>query len=183
MSITAIAAVDENWGIGYNGELLERIPEDMKRFKELTENNIVVMGRKTQESLPNKKLSNRTNIVLTSKDLNDEDKVFYTDVVGLDYLLSLSQIYEMGYDRWQSFTDRKMPNLKDIYIIGGASVYKQLLPYCDKIYLTHIYKKYDNVDAYFPEVDMTEWEIESASELKEYNGIQYSFINYKKVKT
>lgn len=183
MSIIAIAAVDENWGIGYNGELLEHIPEDLRRFKELTENKIVVMGKKTQESLPNKKLSNRINIVLTSQDLGDEDKVFYTGALGLEYILSFSQIYEMGYDRWQSFTDRKMPNLKDIYIIGGASVYKQWLPYCDKLYLTHIYKKYDNVDAYFPEVNEAEWEIESASELKEYNGIQYSFIDYKRAKT
>lgn len=181
MSIIAIAAVDENWGIGYKGELLEHIPGDMRRFKELTENNLVVMGRKTQESLPNKKLPNRINIVLTNQDLEDEDKIFYTNLKGLDYILSLSQIYEMGYERWQSFSDKKMPSLKDIYIIGGASIYEQLLPYCDKLYLTYIYKKYENVDTYFPEVDMNKWEIESASELKEYNGIQYSFINYKKI--
>lgn len=183
MSIVAIAAVDENWGIGYNGELLERIPEDLKRFKELTENEIVIMGRKTQDSFPDKKLSNRINIVLTKQDLDDEDGVLYTDFLGLEYMLSFHEIYKYGYDRWQSFTDKKMPSLKDMYVIGGASVYKQLLPECDKIYLTKIYKTHENVDTYFPEVNEAEWEVEWESEIKEYNGIKYQFINYKRVNT
>lgn len=183
MSIIAIAAVDENGGIGYQGELLERIPEDLKRFKELTENKIVVMGRKTQESFPNKKLPNRMNIVLTNQDKDDEDGILYADALGLEYLISFSEIYSNGYDRWQSFTDKKLPNLKDIYIIGGASVYKQLLPECDKLYLTNIYKSHENVDTYFPEVNMDEWEVEWESEIKEYNGTKYQFINYKRVNT
>ena len=73
--IKAIVAVDENWGIGYNGDLLEHVPEDLKRFKELTTNNIVVMGRKTWDSLPKKPLPNRLNIVVTSKQIEDMENV------------------------------------------------------------------------------------------------------------
>lgn len=180
MTIAAIAAVDENWGIGYQGQLLEHIPEDMKYFKELTTNKIVVMGRKTQESLPQKKLENRVNIVLTNQDANYENDIIYGSLKDIHWLIDWFKIYECGFEKYQSYTDRKLYRPKDIFIIGGASTYEQLLPCCDKLYITKIYKTHENVDTYFPQLGGEEWEIESESELKEYEGIQYQFVVYKR---
>ena len=76
--ISAIVAVDENFGIGFNGDLLEHIPEDLKRFKQLTTNKTIIMGRKTWESLPNKPLPDRLNIVVTSKERSFEEMTVFT---------------------------------------------------------------------------------------------------------
>lgn len=181
--IAAIAAADENWGIGYDNGLLEHIPEDMKYFKEMTTGKVVVMGKKTQETLPNKKLADRTNVVLTSKDLPDEEGIYYMDYATLERFLMMHQVYESGYERWQSFTDKEIPKPKDVFIIGGGSTYKQLLPYCDKLYITKIFNTHENVDTYFPELDNKEWEIESLSDQKHYNEIDYAFFVYKRVNT
>lgn len=177
--ISAIVAVDENWGIGFNGSLLERIPEDLKRFKELTENNIVVMGRKTQESLPNKRLPNRTNIVITNKALSEEG-IIYDNLENVAWFLDFSSFYKSQYDSWQSSKKKEM---KDIFIIGGGSIYYQLLGYCDRIYLTKIYKAHE-VDTYFPNIDQmeNEWEITSTEEPREYDGVKYQFFIYDKKK-
>lgn len=173
--IAAIVAVDEDWGIGFNNSLLERIPNDLKRFKELTENKIVVMGRKTQESLPNKQLPNRMNIVITNRDIPDEDDVMYTNMTDFSWLLDFWQNYSMGI-----MTTGKGPLLKDMFVIGGGSIYYQLLPHCNRIYLTKIYKHHDDIDTYFPNIDqMTdEWELTETSELFEYNDFQYQYLVY-----
>ena len=89
--ISAIVAVDANWGIGYNGQLLEHISDDLKRFKELTSNNTVVMGRKTWESLPNKPLPNRLNIVLTSTPSQMEQTVNTKFLTMDDFLMNLNR--------------------------------------------------------------------------------------------
>lgn len=180
--ISAIVAVDEDWGIGFNGSLLEHIPADLKHFKELTENNIVVMGRKTQDSLPNKKLPNRRNIVITNQEKDDEDEVHYVDLEDAVRLLIIAQIYSAGYDRWRSSSNKTLPKLKDVFIIGGSSIYYQLLEYCDRIYLTKIYKHHDDVDTYFPNIDQmeNEWRLTSADPTQEYNGIKYQFMIYDK---
>lgn len=164
MSVIAIACVDANWGIGYQGELLEHIPADMKFFRETTMGNYVVMGRKTWESLPNKPLENRENIVVTS--------TLYLDS-GYDYTIFTS------LDRVISFLKSDIPD-KDIYIIGGASIYEQLLPYCDKAYITHVYIPHENVDAYFPNLNKMseEWELTEESPFSSYNGFYYSFKTY-----
>lgn len=164
MSIIAIACVDANWGIGHEGELLEHIPADMKFFRETTMGNYVVMGRKTWESLPNKPLEGRNNIVITS--------ALYLDS-GYDYTILTS------LDRVISFLKSDVSD-KDIYIIGGASIYEQLLPYCDKAYITHVYIPHENVDAYFPNLDKMseEWELIEESPFSSYNGFYYSFKTY-----
>ena len=162
--IKAIVAVDENWGIGYNGDLLEHVPEDLKRFKELTTNNIVVMGRKTWDSLPKKPLPNRLNIVVTSKQIEDMENVKF---------LSLEEAirYIINYKP------------KDVYIIGGESIYKEFLPLCKEIHLTKIFKHHDQVDTFFPNLDnLDEWILTDQSSLHSYKNLAYQFCLYTKKK-
>ena len=163
--IAAIVAVDNNWGIGYNGELLERIPEDMKYFKELTTNHVVMMGRKTWDSLPNKPLKDRLNLVITSGERQYGEGTFFIGMA--EAMACLAHLEED--DEW--------------FIIGGGSIYEQLLPYCDTVYLTHIGKDHKNVDTYFPRIDKDpEWEIDTCTELREsVTGIPYAFLTYKRV--
>ncbi len=163
--ISAIVCVDKNWGIGSNGNLLVRIPEDMKFFKEKTIGNAVVMGRKTWESLPSA-LPNRENFVISSKLCNLEG-AYVTGMNVVKYALK-----QICNHHW-------MPK-KDIFIIGGGKVYEELLPYCDRVYVTKVLHCYDNADAYFPNIDdMPEWEMVSASEIKKYNNIEYQFCEYR----
>lgn len=170
MEIACIVCVDENWGIGSNNKLLTHIPEDMKFFKEITENNLVIMGRKTYDSLPNKPLPNRCNCVITSKikegnimELNNNGTIFAT----MDSMkASLSNIDQ----NWFPF---------NIYIIGGGAIYKELLPYCEHAYVTKVFHSYDNVDTFFPNIDnMKEWQLMNTSKIKEYNNIKYQFYIY-----
>ena len=122
----AIVAVDRNWNIGNKGELLFRIKEDMKFFKETTVGKVVVMGRKTFESLPNKQpLKDRINLVITSsKDYISHDNVIFG---------TIDEIREKMKDY---YTD-------DIFIIGGSKVYKEFLHECDSIYVTHNIEVYE----------------------------------------
>lgn len=170
--IAAIVAVDNNWGIGYDGELLERIPEDMKYFKELTENNIVIMGRKTWDSLPSKPLQCRTNIIISS-------------TLQLDYLeKNGSFVCVADMEKIKTNITKGCYEFcpKEVFIIGGGSIYEQLLPYCDTVFLTHIGKDHKNVDTYFPRIDKDpEWEIDTCTELREsVTGIPYAFLTYKR---
>lgn len=166
--ISAIVCVDNNWGIGYKGKLLANIPEDMKFFKETTSGNIVVMGRKTWDSLPKKPLEKRMNCVITSK----VDSVEYNRDDNY-YLMNL----DCAKDIFPILSRHDL----DIFIIGGGVIYKELIPYCDNIYLTKILHSYDNVDTYFPNIDdLSEWEMEYKSEVKEHNDIKYQFYTYKK---
>lgn len=167
--ISAIVCVDENWGIGSNRDLLVHIPEDMKFFKEKTTGNIVIMGRKTYDSLPSKPLPNRTNIVITSKtNTSFEIKgngVFFMTMDFIKKILSITT----------------KESQTDVYVIGGGQIYKELLPYCDKVYVTKVFNNHDNVDTYFPNIDnIPEWEIIGKSEIKEYKDIKYQFCRYGK---
>jgi dihydrofolate reductase len=166
--IAAVVAVDSNNGIGFDGELLERIPEDMKRFRELTQYNIVVMGRKTWDSLPLRPLSGRLNIVLTNQ-LNSDSgcDLVNGECIKTGLLNIISQLQESGE--------------RDYFIIGGGSIYEQLLPYCDTIYMTRIDVAHKNVDTYFPHLDLTEWSLVEWSDWREYNGIPYRFLTYKRI--
>ena len=172
--IAAIVAIDNNWGIGYDGDLLERIPEDMEYFRELTEGNIVIMGRKTWDSLPGA-LPNRDNIVISST-------LWFDTPVGTNGTPAVCNMESIQF----SFSFLKLNYAicdKDIFIIGGGSIYEQLLPYCDTVYLTHIGKNHKNVDTYFPRIDKDpSWEIDTCTELREsVTGIPYAFLTYKRV--
>lgn len=160
-----IAAVDQNWAIGNKNQLLVRIPADQKFFRETTTGKVVVMGRKTLESFPNGlPLKNRTNIVLT-KDKNYEVK----DAIILHSLEELRE--EL----------KKYPS-EDIYVIGGETIYRQLLDDCDVAHITKIEFAYD-ADAYFPNLDeLPEWKITADSEEQTYFDLEYFFYKYERVK-
>ena len=169
--ISAIVAVDSNWGIGYNGQLLEHISDDLKRFKELTSNNTVVMGRKTWESLPNKPLPNRFNIVLTSTPFQMEQTVNTKFLAMDDFLMNLDSLEEFMNEYG-----------KEIFIIGGGQIYHSLLSIYDRVYVTKIYKSHENVDSYFPNLDNdNNWKMVSASEILTNNNLTYQFCCYDRV--
>lgn len=170
--INAIVAVDNNYGIGSNNNLLVSIPEDLKNFKRLTKNNIVVMGRKTYDSLPHRPLPDRANIVISSS--VNEDATFVVKKNG-SIFVRLNEVKIMLEHI------SKYPCPFDIFVIGGGMIYKELLPYCEKVYMTKINHAYDNVDTYFPNIDnMQEWELEMSSDIREYNDIEYQFCIYRK---
>lgn len=170
--IAAIVAVDNNFGIGSNNELLTNIPEDLKNFKRLTTNNVVIMGRKTYDSLPVKPLPNRTNIVITSNlDLLNSNDISKNNVifVTLDFIKTL----------FKSISPNNL--LVDIFIIGGGIIYKELLHYCEQIYMTKINHTYNNADTYFPNIDcMQDWKLTMSSDTRKYNDIEYKFCIYKR---
>ena len=159
-----IAAVDSNWAIGYKNELLVKIPNDQKWFQKVTTGRVVVMGRKTMETFPNgMPLKNRTNIVLTNdRNLKVKDALL---VYSVDELLD----------------ELKKYNAEDVYVIGGESVYEQLLPYCDTAYITKIDYTYQ-ADRYFPNLDKSpEWTVESESDEQTYFDLEYYFMKYVRV--
>ena len=160
-----IAAVDQNWAIGNKNQLLVKIPADQKFFRETTTGKVVVMGRKTLESFPNGlPLKNRTNIVLT------RDKKY--EVKDAIVLHSLEDLREEL---------KKYPS-EDIYVIGGETIYRQLLDDCDVAHITKVEFAYD-ADAYFPNLDeLPEWKITADSEEQTYFDLEYYFYKYEKVK-
>lgn len=158
-----IVAVDKNWGIGCNNKLLVSIPADMKFFRETTTGKVVVMGRRTLESFPNGlPLKNRTNIVLTrNPDYH---------VKGAVVLHTVEEVLK----------ELKKYDTEDIYVIGGASVYRQLLPYCDTAHVTRIDHAYQ-ADAYFPNLDaMPEWVVTADSDEQTYFDLEYTFVKYER---
>lgn len=160
-----IVAVDENWAIGNKNELLISIPADHKFFRQETTGKVVILGRKTLETFPQGlPLKNRTNIIMsTNKDYQVKDAVV---VHGLDELLSQIEKYDT----------------EDVYVVGGESVYRLLLPYCDTAHVTKIDHAYE-ADAYFPDLDaMPEWKITADSEEQTYFDITYHFLKYERVK-
>ncbi len=160
--MNVIVAVDSHWGIGNKGELLVRIPNDHKFFREETTGKVVVLGRKTLETFPQGlPLKNRTNIILSS---NQDYQVRDAVVVH-----NLEELME----------ELKKYRSEDIYIVGGDSVYRQLLPYCDVARIDHRYE----ADAFFPDLDgMEEWKITADSEEQTYFDIAYQFVKYERVK-
>lgn len=162
--ISAIVAVDDNWGIGFNGELLEHIPDDLKRFKELTTNHIVIMGRKTWDSLPNKPLPNRLNFVITRSPRRFGEM---TAFIHMNELISRMNTVEDD-EEW--------------FIIGGGAIYEELLPFCNRVYITKIYKNHENVDTYFPNLDkMDDWTVTEKSSVYKYNDLSYQFWQYDRI--
>ena len=158
-----IVAVDKNWAIGKNNKLLVSIPSDMKFFRETTSGKVVVMGRKTLESFPNGlPLKNRVNIVLTS-DPNYQ-------VRGAVIVHSIEEALKEV---------EKYPT-EDVYVIGGETIYRQMLPYCDVAHITKIDHAYE-ADAYFPNLDeMPEWEVVADSEEQTYFDLEFQFLMYQK---
>ena len=167
-----IVAVDRNWGIGYRGELLARLRADMKHFAALTTGRVVVLGSKTLLTFPGKRpLKNRTNIILSRReDFNPEGAfVVHSEAELLDEL--------------------KKHKLEDVFVIGGESVYKLLLPYCDRAYVTRFDKAFV-ADAYCPDLLASgEWELISCGEPQisdpstdSEGGLVFRFCEYVRMK-
>lgn len=158
-----IVAVDEHWAIGNKGRLLVSIPNDHKHFREETTGKVVVLGRKTLQTFPQgRPLENRINIILSKdKDYSVKGAVA---VHSVEELLEELNKYPSG----------------DVYIIGGESVYRQLLPYCDTVHVTKIEHAYE-ADTYFPDLDEDpDWEITAESDEQIYFDLPYTFLRYER---
>ncbi|PJA00062.1 MAG: hypothetical protein COX78_01045 [Candidatus Levybacteria bacterium CG_4_10_14_0_2_um_filter_35_8] len=160
--VSLIVAVDENRGIGKNGKMPWHIPADLKRFKELTTGNIVIMGRKTFSSI-GMPLSNRTNIVVT------RDKNY--KVNGALVVNSLEEALRQARGKLSESVD------SEIFIIGGGQIFQEAINIADKLYLTLVEGKFD-VDTYFP--DYSKFTKKVSEEEGESNGFKYKFINLEK---
>ncbi|MGN0402480.1 MAG: dihydrofolate reductase [Acetatifactor sp.] len=159
-----IVAVDNNWAIGNKGRLLVSIPNDHKHFREETTGKVVVLGRKTLQTFPQGlPLKNRISIILSGdKKYTVKDAIV---VHSVNELMDELKKYDSG----------------DVYVIGGESIYRQLLPYCDTADVTKIDHVYE-ADTYFPNLDANpEWEITAESDEMTYFDIAYHFVRYERV--
>jgi dihydrofolate reductase len=160
-NLILIASADRNWGLGKDNKLLKRIPEDLKRFSELTRGNAIVVGRKTLESFKDKKpLPDRINIVLTKdKDYACEDAVIVHSIKEL-----INTIKELD---------------KNIYVCGGETIYKQLLPYCGLALITQIDEEYE-ADTYLVNLDNnSDWKKTVTGEWQESRtGVRFRYVEY-----
>ena len=159
-----IVAVDKNWAIGKDNKLLVSIPADMKFFRETTKGNIVVMGRKTLESFPQgQPLQKRVNIVISqNKDYQVKGAVV---VHSIEEAVEEAKKYE-----------------GDVYVIGGESIYRAMLPYCKTALVTKIDHAYA-ADTYFPNLDEdSEWELTGETEEQTYFDLEYVFRKYERIK-
>jgi dihydrofolate reductase len=160
-----IVAVDKNWAIGYQNKLLVSIPADMRFFRDETSYKVVIMGKNTLESFPAKQpLKDRINVVIA---LEKDYKVRDTLVVN-----SIEEVLEAT----------KQYKSDDIYVIGGASIYRQMLPYCDVAHITKIDYEY-LADTFFPNLDeMDDWVLVEESEEETYYDLPYTFCRYERKK-
>ncbi|MDO4545867.1 MAG: dihydrofolate reductase [Bacillota bacterium] len=158
--MNAIAVVDENWAIGRNGGLLVHLPGDLKYYKEKTWGKVIVVGRKTLESFPGgKPLPGRTNIVLTA------NKAYEAE--GAVVCHSKEEVLE----KVKTFDE------EDVFIAGGAGIYREFFDCCRAFYITRIYDSFE-ADTYFPRLEESEFEIAWRSEMQEEKGISYQFLKY-----
>lgn len=161
MTLSIIVAINRNNGIGFRNQLLYWLPNDLKRFKALTTGHTIIMGRKTFESLPKGALPNRRNIVLSRTE---------TTFPGAECYPSLQQALE------------KVNQDEEVFIIGGASLYKEAMPLAHRLYITEIEDKEKEADAYFPTIDPSVWKEKSREchPMDEKHLYPYSFINYER---
>ena len=159
--------------IGYKNRLLYAIPSDMTRFRELTTGHTIIMGRKTFESLPNGALPNRRNIVISKT---------REQITGCEVYTSLEEALAARKESVGS--KEEVGNKKTIgskeasdecFIIGGASIYEQALPFADKLYLTIVEKEPEHTDTFFPEINPAEWEV-TEKEMRNENGLPFTFL-------
>jgi len=157
--ITIIVAVDSNNAIGYRNNLLVHLPGDLKRFKKITMGHCVIMGKKTWESLPKKPLEGRKNIVLTDNELDCFDCA--ETARSIDEALNCC---DSG---------------REVFVIGGGSIYRQFMPLADRLMVTHIHKKF-RADTFFPFIDPGVWyvaeEEDHITDGKE--GISFTYTTY-----
>jgi dihydrofolate reductase len=159
--IILIAAAAENYALGKNNQLLWHLPDDFKRFKQVTTGHHIIMGRKTFESFP-KPLPNRTHVIITRQ------KNYYPE--GCIVVDSLEKAIAA------------CPENQDIFIIGGGEIYKLAMPVADKIDLTRVHATFD-ADTFFPEIDAAQWKLVSSEfhPKDDKHAYDFTFEQYKKV--
>ena len=159
--ISIIVAKAQNNIIGGNNKLLWHISDDLKRFKEITSGNTIIMGRKTFESLPGV-LPNRKHVILT------RDKNFSVDNENVEVIHSVDEIIN-------NYKDSSV----EAFIIGGGEIYKEFLPHANNLYLTEVLKDFEG-DTSFPQVNLENWVVDYSSDIltNAKDGLQYKFINY-----
>lgn len=159
---------DENWNIGLKGKMLIDLKEDLKRFKEKTMGNIIIMGRSTLEAVPGEKaLPGRINIVMTrNKDFQKQDIIA---VHSLEDLFKKLEVLNSEGER-------------EVFVIGGESIVDQLLEYCNRAYITKILKSFKNHDTSIPSLDRDEnWELVWEGQRIEQDGIEYKYVEYRRI--
>ena len=160
--LSIIVAIAKNNAIGKDNKLLWHLPEDLKRFKRLTTGHNIIMGRKTFESL-GRVLPNRHHIILCNDvklNIEDENVEIFDDISKLDKYINSEE---------------------ENFVIGGATMYKLLMPYAKKMYITEIDKEFDG-DVYFPEISLNEWKVTEREEGPEdnENDFEYEYVTYER---
>lgn len=156
-NISIIVAIAQNFAIGKNNDLLFHLPNDLKRFKQITTGHPVIMGRNTLLSLPKGALPNRRNIVITD---NPDEQFNRCEMV-----FSIEEAI------------RAVENEQEAFIIGGGMIYRQFYPLAGRLYLTLVHKDFD-ADVYFPEINYSNWNEVSREDLfDEKNGFSYSYLD------
>lgn len=158
--MNVIVAVDENWAIGKDGDQLVYLKEDLKRFRTLTSGHTVILGRKTLATFPGgRPLKNRRNLILSRN----------------------PQFQAEGAEVFSCVEELVKQADQDAFVIGGASVYEQLLPFCDTAYITKIHAAFP-ADTYFPNLDRSDqWQVAEESESLEQDGISYHYVTYSRI--
>lgn len=155
--------------IGYKNRLLYAIPSDMTRFRMLTTGHTIIMGRKTFESLPNGALPNRRNIVISKT---------REQITGCEVCSSLEEALaarKESVGKKKTVGSKETTEEDECFIIGGASIYEQALPFADKLYLTIVEKEPEHADTFFPEINPAEWEV-TEKEMRNENGLPFTFL-------
>ena len=157
--ISIIVAIASNYAIGKDNDLLWHISKDLKRFKQITKDHYIVMGKRTYYSLPVRPLPNRTSLIIT--DVADEE---------IDNCL-------MAYSIEDAVS--KMDSSKENFVIGGGSIYKQFMPLANKLYITRVHKEFE-ADTFFPDISLNEWELTSQEYVNDdpQNDFSYTFEIY-----
>lgn len=158
--ITLIAAVSENNALGKDNQLLWHLPDDFKRFKNVTSDHYIIMGRKTFESFP-KLLPNRTHVIITrQKDYSPENCIV---VDSLPKAIAVC------------------PKNEEIFIIGGGEIYKQSIEIADKLDITRVHHAFE-ADTFFPEIELTDWHLTSVlfHPKDEKHAFDFSFMTFKR---
>lgn len=171
-NLSMIVAAAENNVIGRNNKLLWHLPNDLKRFKELTTGKPIIMGKNTYFSLPKRPLPNRTNVVLCN-----DDSMFLTS--SLTYADDANIPNLLKFDRIDDVLNFIKETDEECFIIGGAMIYKLFLPYINKLYITKVFTSIQG-DVYFPDFDGYEWDLigEEKCFKDDKHSFDYTFFTY-----
>ena len=163
-TISLIVAIAQNGAIGKDNQLLWKIRDDLKLFKATTNGHVVIHGRKSFESI-GKPLPNRSNIIITRNREYQPNGAFVTH--------SLNEALELAYQIEQN---------NEVFILGGAEIYRQALPLVDKLYISHVHASFPDADTFFPKFDLSQWNLKSKQSFdqSEVNEFAFDFCEYVK---